>query len=78
MTWQQMIGRCFGLEDRHFAGHPSDENTAFELLTELRTRHIGWQMFEAELRSQLANMPKLHTEDEVARVKTFFRVWMLD
>lgn len=73
-----MISQCFGLEDRRFAGHPSDEETAFELLAELRKRHIGWATFEKELRAQLANMPKLKTDEEVERVAIFFRVWMLD
>lgn len=78
MSWTKKIRGCFGLEDRHFAGHPSDEQQAFELLTELRQKHIGWAEFERELRSQLGGMPKLNADGEIARVKRYFRSWMLD
>lgn len=76
--WTKLIGQCFGLEDREFAGHPSDEETAFELLAELRARYVGWSEFERELRRQLDRMPKLDTDREVRRVRGFFRPWLLD
>jgi len=76
--WTTLIGQCFGLEDRQFAGHPSDEETAFELLGELRGRHVGWSEFECELRRRLDLMPKLDTDREVQRVRGFFRPWLLD
>ena len=78
MDWQERIRGCFGLEDRQFAGHPSDEERAFELLTQLRQEHVGWAEFERELRQQLGRMPKLNPDDEVDRVAKYFRVWMLD
>ena len=77
-TWESMICRCFGLEDRPFGQHPSSEQDAFELLTELRSRAVGWGTFERELRRQLDRMPKLDTEAEVRRVRVYFRVWLLD
>ncbi len=77
-NWKKLIGQCFGLEDRQFAGHPSDEQTAFEVLGELRARHVGWSEFERELRRQLDRMPSLDTDREVARVRGYFRVWLLD
>jgi hypothetical protein len=66
------------LKNREFAGHPSDEETAFQLLAELRARHVGWSEFERELRRQLDRMPKLDTAREVRRVRGFYRPWMLD
>ena len=78
MAWQNMIQGCFGLADREFAGHPSDEQRAFELLSELRENSVGWTEFETELRSQLSNMSKLHANDQVERVASFFRMWLLD
>lgn len=77
-TWQEKISRCFGLEDRHFAGHPSDEQEAFELLAQLRNENIGWAEFRKELANQLATMPKLNATNEINRVRKYFKVWMLD
>ncbi|GGD84314.1 hypothetical protein GCM10011515_00080 [Tsuneonella deserti] len=76
--WKSMIHWCFGLEDREFAQHPSDEQNAFELLTELRSRAVSWPTFERELRKQLGGMPKLDTEAEVRRVHGYFGPWLLD
>ena len=76
--WTTLIGQCFGLGDRQFAGHPSDMETAFELLVELRRRHVGWAEFECDLRRQLDLMPQLDTDCEVQRVRSFFRPWLLD
>lgn len=78
MDWTKKISGCFGLEDRRFAGHPTDEQRAFELLTELRQEHVGWAEFERELRHQLGDMPKLNANNEVTRVARYFRAWMLD
>lgn len=78
MRWQNRISGCFGLADREFAGHPSDMERAFELLTQLRQEHVGWEEFEEELRSQLANMRKLGTDEQVKRVREAFQFWLLD
>ena len=77
-SWKTMIHGCFGVEDREFAGHPSDLEYAFELLEKLRKENIGWNEFSAELESQLADMPQLDANDQVTRVMTFYRVWLLD
>ncbi len=76
--WENLIHQCFGLEDRQFAGHPSDEKTAFELLAQLRAANVGWSRLERELRRQLDSMPKLDTDEQVQRVRDFFRPWLLD
>jgi hypothetical protein len=78
MNWMQMIDHCFGLKDRPFAQHPSDEETAFDLLMILRSKHIGWAEFERQLRRRLDTMPKLDTDEEVRRVRGYFRIWLLD
>jgi hypothetical protein len=78
MNWQTKIDHCFGLADRDFAEHPSDEATAFELLGILREKHVGWSTFERELRKRLAAMPKLDVDRQVGLVRPFFRPWLLD
>ena len=77
-TWKKQIRGCFGLADRKFAGHPSDEERAFELLTQLRRENIGWEEFEDELRKQLEAMPQLHTDEQVEIVRKAYRFWLLD
>lgn len=77
-VWKDMIDRCFGLEDRAFAEHPSDEIEAFALLTELRRHYVGWSEFERELRRRLDGMPKLNNKEQVKLVRCYFRIWLLD
>lgn len=74
--WKRAIGHCFGLNDRAFAEHPSDLNDAFDLLTQLRDQRVLWFEFEPELRLHLKRMPKLDTEQQVRRVRTFIEPWL--
>lgn len=76
--WIELIAECFCFGERSFAQHPSDEETAFELLTQLRERHIGWSTVSLELERQLKQMPKLEIEAELERVCLYFRAWLLD
>lgn len=76
--WNDLIAECFCYGERPFAEHPSDEESAFQLLSQLRQRHIGWSTFSAELERQLNCMPKLNAKAEVARVHLYFRQWLLD
>lgn len=76
--WKKLIPQCFCYGQREFVGHPSDEETAFELLALLRAKGIGWPTFVCELRRQLKHMPKLSVEAEVQRVRERFQIWMLD
>ena len=78
MDWKDRISGCFGQTDRAFAVHPSDEERAFELLAILRSNHVGWKEFEAELVKYLNTTTKLHTDTQVERVKKFYRPWLLD
>jgi len=36
------VAGCFGSTDLIFAGHPSDEERAFKLLSECRHDNVGW------------------------------------
>jgi hypothetical protein len=77
-TWQQDLGRCFGLEDRQFAGHPSDLRTAYEMLGKLIEKNIGMSEVQLEVRRVLSNNRTLHVEDQVARVSKFLEIWLDD
>lgn len=77
MNWD-MLDACFCSGERSFAEHPGDWQTAFDVLTELRARRIGWTRVERELRRRLGDMPKLDAEAEVKRVQHYFGCWLLD
>ncbi|MBB4087069.1 hypothetical protein SAMN05216557_105176 [Sphingomonas carotinifaciens] len=76
--WNDLIADCFCYGERAFAEHPSDEEAAFQLLSQLRQRHIGWSTFSGELERQLDGMPKLNAKAELARAHLYFRKWLLD
>lgn len=76
--WKNLIPQCFCHGEREFVGHPSEEEAAFELLSQLRAKQVGWSTFERELRLQLAAWPKLDSHKEVARVRERFGPWLLD
>lgn len=78
MDWKDKISGCFGLDDREFAKHPSDDIRAFELLSILRNENVGWEEFSGELVKYLNNTPKPHKSDQVKRVEKFYRIWLLD
>lgn len=78
MDWKNKISGCFGLSDRSFAGHPSDEERAFELLSYLRKDHVGWAEFSEALVNYLDNCTELHTTEQVRKVEQYFRPWLLD
>lgn len=78
MSWKNKLEHCFGLADRRFAGHPSDEQRAFEVLMELRADNVGWEEIEKVVRAFLQGNQKLHVEEQVKLVKTYFRPWVLD
>ena len=47
--WQDMISRCFGENDRIFAGHPLDEKRAKEAINAAKAAGATMTDFEKEL-----------------------------
>ncbi len=76
--WKKLIPQCFCYGERGFVGHPSEEETAFELLAQLRARSIGLATFIAEVGRQLKDMPKLDAATEMRTVRARFEPWLLD
>lgn len=75
-AWRQDLGRCFGLVDRRFAGHPSDLQTAYEMLGKLIKENISMAEVEAEVRNLLRNNPNLHADEQVVRIRNFLQIWL--
>ena len=78
MTWKNEIQMCFGLADRRFAGHPSDQQRAYKVLGELLEKNISMAEVEKELRDFLSGNPSLHVDEQIARVRLFYAAWLDD
>jgi hypothetical protein len=76
--WAKLIPGCFCDGERGFLDHPSEEETAFELLSHLRARFIGWPTLRAEVLRQLRGMPLLNAAVEIEKVRLRFQPWLLD
>lgn len=78
--WKKKISGCFGEKDLIFAGHPSDENSAFELLKSLRKDAIGWAETKEAINQWLAsqNANAAHTSRQLAKAGEHFKPWILD
>lgn len=77
-TWQQDLRSCFGLDDRKFAGHPSELRTAHEMLGKLIEMNIGMSEVEAEVRKLLSKNRNLHVDEQIDRVRKFLVIWLDD
>lgn len=78
--WDKQVPGCFGSNDLIFAGHPLDENRAFEWLVDLRKRGIGWKAARAQLvaflKSERAGPD--HIRQQLASTGKHLKPWLLD
>ena len=77
-NWKEMVRGCFGEVDKIFAGHPLDENRAFELLKVCRDQSIGWTALEREFRSFLSGLDTSHVAKQIQRARRMMKDWLLD
>jgi hypothetical protein len=80
MSWDKQVPGCFGSADLIFAGHPLDENRAFEWLTDLRRRGIGWKAAREQLKEFLKskNARDEHIEQQLKEAERLMKPWLLD
>ena len=76
--WQSQVPGCFGAVDAVFAGHPNEEDRAWELLKELRAQNVPWQDVKREFRGYLnrKNCPQPHVDEQMKRVKRHMKAWL--
>ena len=78
--WDQGLPGCFGVSDLIFAGHPNDEERAFEWLADLRRRKVGWMkarsQIEAYLKSKSASDE--HIVRQTNKAEGAMKFWLLD
>ena len=80
MTWDKQVPGCFGEHDLIFANHPLDERRAFEWLTDLRRREIGWAAVREQLVAFLTSKDASpeHINHQIARADARLKPWLLD
>ncbi len=64
-----------------FAGHPSDEERAFDLLVYARRNGIGWAQLRGEFEAFLGRRmtsPDGDGAQQIAKIETYYRPWLLD
>lgn len=78
--WDNQVPGCFGNNDLIFAGHPLDEIRAFDWLTDLRKRSIGWKAARAQLAAFLKSegAGPDHIRQQLASAGKHLKPWLLD
>jgi len=80
MQWDKQTPGCFGKANLIFAGHPMDEDRAFEWMIDLRKRNIGMKevsvQVEAYLKSEGASPD--HIKQQIKDVQEHMKPWLLD
>ncbi|ONF47785.1 hypothetical protein [Methylobacterium radiotolerans] len=71
---------CFGETDLIFAGHPNDEERAFQWLADLRKRSVGWKAARAQVVEYLESRgaSASHVQQQTEKVRRLFKPWLLD
>jgi ATPase subunit of ABC transporter with duplicated ATPase domains len=79
MNWDQIVPALFS-GNGSFACHGADEKRAFEWLTDLRKRGIGWAEVERQLRMYMGStgLPQDHIEREIERASEGMKYWLSD
>lgn len=72
------LDNLFGSADHIFAGHPSELNQAWELLSQLRNDNCSWDTFEAELKAFMnqKGWPANHIQKQISRAEKLFKDWL--
>ena len=73
MMFDNALPRCFGETDLIFAGHPSDEEQAFQWLADLRKRNVGWEEARAQVVEFLGSRgaSQLHIQQQEKSVQRY-------
>ena len=78
--WEERVPGCFGNTDLIFAGHPLDENRAFDLLATLREGNVGWSEAKSAFRDHLEREGAStdHISNQISKIENRYRPWLLD
>jgi hypothetical protein len=78
MSWDSVVPSL--LMNSYFCSHPGEEKRAFEWLTDLRRRSIGWTDARAQLEAYMSSVPwsRQLIGDNLSRAEKMLRPWLLD
>jgi hypothetical protein len=80
MGFDKKLSGCFGSDDLKFAGHPADEDRAFQWLASLRRRKIGCKAALKQIREFLQSKGATagHTKTQTVKAARYLKPWLLD
>ena len=76
--WTRKLAGCFGSQTHKFGDDPSDKDSAFELLAQLRADGVRWSEVRKEFKRFLSDLGagKKHMEKQMGRLRSHFRLWL--
>ena len=80
MEWDHELPGCFAAMTAPFGLHPNDEERAFNWLTSLRERKIGWSAAKAQVEAYLKRHGVRGGEftKQVERAREKLQPWLRD
>lgn len=80
MSFDTKLPGCFGSDDLKFAGHPADEDRAFQWLASLRRGKIGCKAALKQIKEFLKSKGATagHIKTQTTRATRYLKPWLLD
>ena len=78
MNWDKALHGIF--ISPYFASHPADTNRAFDWLTDLRHRGIGWEAAKEQLESYMhaQGWAADHIQKNLVTAEAMLQPWLID
>lgn len=71
--WKQPLKQAFGIGDKRFAGHPSDQERAREARKLINNAGISWEEIDEEISHILQGCTAEHLQAQLAAARKFFK-----
>lgn len=71
--WKQPLKQAFGIVDKRFAMHPSDQERAREARKLINNADISWDEIEEEISRLLQGCTAEHLQAQLAAARKFFK-----
>lgn len=71
--WKQPLKQAFGIVDKRFAGHPSDQERAREARKLINKANISWDEIEEEISRILQDCTAEHLQAQLVAARKFFK-----
>lgn len=71
--WKRPLKQAFGIVDKRFAGHPSDQERAREARKLINSAGVSWEEVEEEVSRILQGCADEHLQAQLAAARKFFK-----